>query len=301
MGRALAIVVILAGLVGAAAWFTAAEEAVACAAGGAERIEYQYAELAGVDSERNRLDVHAVPGARHCPVVLWVHGGSWQAGDKRSRSTGVKADHYTSQGYVFVSTNYRLASEDNEVRWPDFGLDIATAVDWVIANADRIGADADHITLVGHSAGAHLVSVVATNPELLANVGRDLDAVQCAVSLDSVTHDLTDPPPWEVDIIELGFPTLEQKVDGSPSLQTTSMVDAASILIVTRGRIERIDSSHRLALSVERLGGSAEVVDVSPYDHGEVSTMLGVAGESIITPVVDDFLDTCRSGAAPRG
>ncbi len=295
MSRALAIVVILAGLVGLAAWVSAAEDAVACTAGGAERVEYQYAEVAGVDPERNRLDVHAVPGARHCPVVLWVHGGSWQAGDKRSRSTGIKAEHFTSHGFVFVSTNYRLASEDNDVRWPDFGVDIATAVDWVIANADRIGADADHITLVGHSAGAHLVSAVATNPELLAAVGRDLDAVQCAVSLDSVTHDLTDPPPWEVDIIELGFPTLDQKVNGSPSLQTTSMVDAASILIVTRGRIERIDSSHRLALSVERLGGTAEVVDVSPYNHGEVSTMLGVSGEPVVTPIVDEFLAGCTS------
>ncbi len=295
MGRAFAIVVILAGVVGLAAWVTAAEEAVACTAGGAERTEHQYAEVVGVDPERNRLDVHAVPGARHCPVVLWVHGGSWQAGDKRSRSTGVKAEHFTSHGYLFVSTNYRLAAEDNDVQWPDFGRDIAAAVDWVIDNAERIGADSEQVMLVGHSAGAHLVSILATNATLLDSVGQPPSAVRCVVSLDSVTHDLTDPPPWEVDIIDRAFPTVAQQVDGSPTLQAGSMAAGPELLIVTRGRSERINSSNELAASVDRRGGQATVVDVSPYDHGEVSTMLGIPGELVVTPIVDEFLAGCTS------
>ena len=109
------------------------------------------------------------------------------------------------------------------------------------------------------------------------------------------THDLTDPPPWEVDIIDRAFPTVAQQVDGSPTLQAGSMAAGPEFLIVTRGRSERINSSNELAASVDRRGGQATVVDVSPYDHGEVSTMLGIPGELVVTPIVDEFLAGCTS------
>ena len=56
--------------------------------------------------ERQVLDVYAPAGAKNLPVVFWIHGGGWQAGDKRwSRSS--RRPSWT-RGFVFVSTNYRL-------------------------------------------------------------------------------------------------------------------------------------------------------------------------------------------------
>ena len=227
-------------------------------------------------------------------------GGSWQAGGKRTRATTVKADHYTQQGWTFVSVNYRLAAEDNDVRWPDFGNDVADAVAWTIDNAERFGGDPDNVSIIGHSSGAHLVSIVGTHPSLLVEQGSSLDAVNCVVSLDSVTQDLTDPPPWEVDIIELAFPSDEQQIDGSPTLQAIAAEQdfaGPDFLIVTRGSDPRIDSSERLAASINGSGGTAAVADVSPYDHGQVSTELGVPGETLVTDPVDTFLNTCAAPA----
>lgn len=272
---------------------------VACGAVERERTEFQYASFDGVDPDLTSLDVHATPGAQGCPVVVWVHGGSWQAGGKRTRATTVKADHYTQQGWVFVSVNYRLAAEDNDIRWPDFGNDVADAVAWTIDNAESFGGDPDRVSIIGHSSGAHLVSIVGTHPTLLDEQGSSIDAVNCVVSLDSVTQDLTDAPPWEVDIIELAFPSDDQKVDGSPTLQAIAAEEnfaGPEFLIVTRGADERIDSSDRLAASINGSGGTASVIDVSPYDHGEVSTQLGVPGETLVTDPVDGFLSSCASG-----
>src|SRR6187549_600896 len=56
--------------------------------------------------ERQVLDVYAPPKAKNLPVVFWIHGGGWQAGDKTSVQLKPKA--FVDKGFVFVSTNYRL-------------------------------------------------------------------------------------------------------------------------------------------------------------------------------------------------
>src|SRR5512134_786147 len=56
--------------------------------------------------ERQVLDVHAPPGAKNLPVVFWIHGGGWQAGDKSMVQEKPRA--FLERGFVFVSTNYRL-------------------------------------------------------------------------------------------------------------------------------------------------------------------------------------------------
>ena len=131
---------------------------------------------------------------------------------------------------------------------------------------------------------------------MLAGNGSSPADVACVVSLDSVTHDLTDPPPWEVDIINLAFPTEDALVDGSPTLQAEehASIDSPDYLIVTRGRSERIESSERLASTLVANGAVGVVADVSPYDHSEVSTMLGIDGEEMVTPVVDEFFAACH-------
>lgn len=268
------------------------------------RETFQYRELSAeelsdeVEVNDVSLDVWASPNAQDCPIVVWVHGGSWVAGGKLTQLTReVKAPHFIESGHVFVSINYRLASETNDIRWPVFGDDVAAATDWVIENAELIGGDPDRVSLIGHSAGAHLVSIVGTNPQLLENHGRTPGDVACVVSLDSVTHVLNDPPPWEVDIIELAFPSEEQQIDGSPTLQAQEHADANSpdYLIVTRGRDPRIESSELLAATLNERGATATVADVSPYDHSQVSAELGVDGEMIVTPVVDEFLAGCNA------
>src|SRR5688572_20916579 len=56
--------------------------------------------------ERQVLDVYSPAGAKNLPVVFWIHGGGWQAGDKKDVQLKPKA--FAEKGFVFVSTNYRL-------------------------------------------------------------------------------------------------------------------------------------------------------------------------------------------------
>src|SRR4051812_10277421 len=57
-------------------------------------------------SERRTLDVYAPADGQNHPVVVWVHGGGWKAGDKKG--VGLKPQAFADKGFVFVSINYRF-------------------------------------------------------------------------------------------------------------------------------------------------------------------------------------------------
>ncbi|MFK7919432.1 MAG: alpha/beta hydrolase [Ilumatobacter sp.] len=234
-----------------------------------------------------------------CPAVVWVHGGGWQLGDKATRETNVKAAYFVNEGYVFVSVNYRLTADDNDIRWPDFGIDVATAASWVIENAADIGVDPTRVALIGHSSGAHLVSIVGTNPDLLAEAGRQRGDIACVASLDSATYDMTDPPSFERDIVQAAFgDDPDVLADGSPTLQAIAHAGDGPLpdfLIVTRGRDVRLEGSARFESALRDAGASVSLHDASPYDHRDVNVQLGEPGESNVTPVVTTFLADCTA------
>ena len=99
------------------------------------------------------------------PAIIWVHGGGMYVGSKDAKWGLVSylADEMAQRNYVFFSIDYRLNPE-----WEATGafaptirnaaIDVASAVDWVKANAVTYGADPERIILMGHSAGAEIIS-----------------------------------------------------------------------------------------------------------------------------------------------
>jgi acetyl esterase/lipase len=133
---------------------------------------------AGKNDERQALDVFAPAGAKNCPVVLFVHGGAWVFGDKNFfglyRSVG---QFLARHGVVAVLINYRLSPL---VRHPEHVKDVARAYAWVRRHARDYGGDPDQIFLCGHSAGGHLVALLATDPSYLKDPALGLTAADRA-------------------------------------------------------------------------------------------------------------------------
>src|SRR4249920_2567997 len=75
--------------------------------------------------ERQVLDVHAPKDAKNLPVVFWIHGGGWQAGDKSLVQE--KPKFFVDRGFVFVSTNYRLLPK---VEMETIFRDVAKSIGW---------------------------------------------------------------------------------------------------------------------------------------------------------------------------
>lgn len=92
------------------------------------------------------------------PAVVLVHGGGWVTGNP-----GIMrplADYLDGEGYLTVNTRYELASLDRPA-YPAAVDDVACAVRYAAAHPDSDGT----VTVIGHSAGAHIGALVALTGE----------------------------------------------------------------------------------------------------------------------------------------
>lgn len=134
--------------------------------------------------ERNRLDVFRPDAAATAlPVLLFVHGGGYERGDKRAAGSPFYDNVMlwaVAHRMVGVNMTYRLAPAHP---WPAARDDVAAAVAWTRANITRHGGDPGRIILMGHSAGATHVASYLAMPA--ASLGHAAGAV-----LISGTYDL---------------------------------------------------------------------------------------------------------------
>lgn len=90
------------------------------------------------------------------PVVIFVHGGGWSAGDKSAYEG--RAKKYALAGFHVISINYRLAQyEDATTQWNAQLEDVQLAVRWVKSNAEKFRIDPSRVGVGGDSAGGQLV------------------------------------------------------------------------------------------------------------------------------------------------
>jgi acetyl esterase/lipase len=140
------------------------------------------------------------------PVVIWVHGGGFTAGDKSSGAT--QATFFARRGYVAASINYRLLSPTGcggtpnptpECQQAALGAqhDAQAAVRWFRSNAGTYGIDTSRIAIAGSSAGAVTSLLVGWRPEDPGTSGNPgfPSSVRAAVSMagGAPTNEFIDP------------------------------------------------------------------------------------------------------------
>jgi len=135
--------------------------------------------------ERQVLDIYAPKDAKNLPVVFWIHGGGWQAGDKSSVQEKPKA--FVDRGFVFVSTGYRLLPK---VDMLTIFQDVAKSLGWVYKHIREHGGDPDRIFVMGHSAGAQLAALLCIDERYLKAEGVPFSALKGCVPVDGDTYDV---------------------------------------------------------------------------------------------------------------
>ena len=113
------------------------------------------------------LNIWRPEGAQHLPVVFWIHGGGFRTG-----SGQINGEHFASSGVIVVSINYRLGPLGFFAH-PSLGngaanyglLDMIAALQWVNTNIEAFGGDPERVTLMGLSAGAMAVNMLATSDD----------------------------------------------------------------------------------------------------------------------------------------
>jgi acetyl esterase/lipase len=130
-----------------------------------ELRDVAYRDDAKADPIRHRMDLFLPRGKKGYPVVVLVHGGAWAIGDNRCCGLYSSVGQFLArQGIGVVLPNYRLSPS---VMHPEHVNDVARAVRWTRDHIAEHGGNADRLYLMGHSAGGHLVSLLATDETYL--------------------------------------------------------------------------------------------------------------------------------------
>jgi acetyl esterase/lipase len=255
-------------------------------------------DLAYGDHAAQRLDVYRPAGRPTGPVLVIVHGGGWQRGDKAAGPViGHKVAHWGARGWLIVSVGYRL--------WPEVtpreqAGDVARALAHVQRHAAAWGGDAARIALMGHSAGGHLAALVAADAALAA--GQGAGAWPATVVVDTAALD--------VPALMQGrhLPQHDQVFGGdaadwpasSPVHCLGTAPASALLLVCSAGRPDSVAAADTFAARVQALGGVAQVLPVA-FGHLQLNREIG--RDPVYTAAVDAFLRRAGlvEGETPAG
>jgi acetyl esterase/lipase len=277
---------------------------VSCATSGVRRaLDLRYATAPGVAANAQSLDVYQPVRPAACgptPIMVWVHGGGWQAGDKANQ-IAAKVPWATGLGFLFVSVNYRLSPPPpsrladlapGRVMYPTHNDDVSAAIGYVRARAAEYNADASRVVIMGHSAGAGIASQVGANARFAPAAGP----LRCVVTLDTEAYEVA---PSAMDTGSQGV--LYQNAFGSDpavwreaSALTHVRAGLAPFFVVTRGAPGRVAMSRRFVSALDAAGVRAQLVVASGLDHEGVNDAIGTAADGVITPALESFLVGCR-------
>jgi acetyl esterase/lipase len=140
-----------------------------------------YYEGKDADPVRHKLDLYLPKGKKDFPVMMFVHGGTWKSGKKDIY--GALGNVFAKNGVGVVIINYRLSPA---VQHPAHVQDVARAFAWTVNNIAKHGGRPDQVFISGHSAGGHLVALLATAENYLAAEKLGLDKIKGVIALSGV-------------------------------------------------------------------------------------------------------------------
>jgi acetyl esterase/lipase len=249
--------------------------------------------FAGPKDEANglqSLDVYAPRSGSGRPILVYVHGGGWRKGDKAQ--VGLKPRAFADKGFVFVSVNYRLVPA---VTYKEQADDVARAIAWIHARAEKYDGDPGRIFLMGHSAGAQLVALVGTDERYLKAAGLPLSTLKGVIPLDGAAYDVSQRiaqgTPKEQPLFEevFGKDRASQTEASAASHAARGKGIPSFLIFYVAGRDVARVQSESLGKVLGDAGVPAKVVPAEGKTHASLNDDLGKP-DDVPTRVVFDFL-----------
>jgi arylformamidase len=263
----------------------------------APKTTVRYATIPGFTANSTSLDVYTPTRPCNAPVVMWVHGGGYHTGDKANQIAD-KVTLFRGRGEILVSVNYRLtiAGDPDSAHYPDHYVDVSHAVKWVHDNIATYGGDPSRIALLGHSAGADIVSNVVTNPVYLDAFGLPLSVITCAGPFDTEGFDKVASNGGDEEALQW-----LDALGNAPNYQVTTSAKTyvaagkgiPPMISVVRGTATRRAIEQAFIDQLNAAGIPATKIDAQTLTHGEVNSQIGAPGDTVMTPPLTAFLDTC--------
>lgn len=239
---------------------------------------------------RQVLDIFRPAGAKHAPMVIFVHGGAFVRGDKCA-STELYDNvlyWFARQGCIGVNVEYRLAPESP---FPGGAADLALAMAWLHAHAANHGGDSNRLFLIGHSAGGTHVASYAFDPSL-GYLGKHAAAVVLVSARLRADQSPENPNAEGVRAYFGNDPALHEK--RSP-VNFAACSDMPTFIVTAEFEnplldIYGLEFAHRLALARRRAPRHLRLMQ---HNHMSIVAHFN-SGEDILGREILDFFETGR-------
>ena len=238
--------------------------------------------------DRQKLDIYRAENPKHySPVIVYIHGGSWEDGSKDIYK--FLGDGFAREGYDVVVPNYRLYPN---VIFPDFVEDAALAIAFVAARYPS-----RPLSIIGHSAGGHTVTLLGTDGSYLENAGVDMcTTVSSIVGFAAPTgaYPMTDEP----------FITIFPERFGGKDAPLNN-VDSPSppMFLMNGGKDTTVGpkNSEELAAAINARGGTAVYKLYPELNHSDPAKVMSkyFDGDSSLKVDVIDFIDKAAISEKP--
>lgn len=229
-------------------------------------------------TQAHRLDLYLPKDKTDYPLIYFVYGGNWNSGDKNYYQwiTGLYGNigvTLARQGIGVAVANYRLHPQTNVDGMLE---DITQGVNFVIAQAPTYGWQKD-IYLMGHSAGGHLVSLLAAQKKVNA-----AGVIALSPVLDiSAMHSQSKQDYRETVIYPLFGKTVQEQEKYSPHMFWDAMPENTCVLVGEK------DYGHIRNRGVELTGATV----LPGYSHSAIVTRIG-SGNDLVTPEIMKCIKT---------
>ncbi|KAH8901355.1 alpha/beta-hydrolase [Thozetella sp. PMI_491] len=229
------------------------------------------------------------------PLVLFVHGGSWRVGTYLDSLGSAKLDHLTAKGYAFATVNYTLiptVTVEEQVQ------EVADSLGYLVKNSATLGFDPTQLVLMGHSSGAHVVTLLGTDTSYLERAKVNIDCIRGIISLDGSNYnamaEIIDSPGPIASNMTFGLGTDPERLTAMSPTCHARKPNAHAFLLLHVQRQGDIRQAIELSAALNAAGTDAALhVFEGESFEGHVQMLLRLGKPSYpATSVMDQWLET---------
>ncbi|KAL4872624.1 Alpha/Beta hydrolase protein [Aspergillus spectabilis] len=247
------------------------------------------------DTQHLRYWRPSSPTTSKAPLILYIHGGSWRVGTYLDSIGSAKVPHLTSQGYAFATVNFSLVPS---VTVEEQVQEIANALAYLVQNANSgiLDFDPNRVILMGHSSGAHVVTLLGTDNIYLQNSGIPIQTIRAVIALDGSNYnalaEITDSPGPIAQNLIAGLGSDPERLRAMSPTYHTRAPNAAAFLLLHVQRRGDIRQAVEFVAALEAAGTEAALhVFEGEWFEGHVRILLELGDPTYpATVVLDEWL-----------
>jgi acetyl esterase/lipase len=229
---------------------------------------------------KDKLDLYLPEGRTNVPVIVSYYGGGLTAGDKKNQT--FIGERFAAAGFATAVVNYRLSPG---VTHPAHIQDAAASFAWVKRNIAKHGGNPDQVFIIGHSAGAYLVALLATDERYVAAHKLSLKDIRGVVPVSAFYWvERTDVAPAR-DKSVWGTDT-KVWVEASPAHHLRKDAPPMLMLYADGDDEWRRQQNAEMAQAVQTTGAPVEIAQIAGRTHNSIWSKVAEPNDEVAERIV---------------